>query len=117
MAIDRIGKGGAPPIAPEGPVDKKRPVDATFTVDRPESKGAAPAVGGSSPLAQLRAGQIDLDRYMDLKVEEATQGIQGLSPADLDEIKRVLKDQMATDPGLSDLFHTAAGRLPSPPEE
>lgn len=122
MAIDRIGKG-APPTPPEtsgvGSIERKGPAEA-FSVDRAgASKGAAEAstVDASSPLARLRAGEIDVDGYVDSKVDEATKGLEGLSPTELGDIKKVLRDQMATDPALVDLVRAATGRAPSEPEE
>jgi hypothetical protein len=124
MGIDRIGKGGLPPSIPETPgtgsVEKKGSVDKTFSVERPQPAGmtrteGVDATSSASPLARLRAGEIDVHGYMDLKVEEATKGLEGLSPAELDDIKRVLRERMATDPGLADLVRTATGHLPTPP--
>jgi hypothetical protein len=126
MGIDRIGKGGAPPATPEtqgsASIEKKGPTEKTFSVDRPEATRSARAVAGeaveaSSPLARLRAGEIDVNGYVDLKVDEATRGLEGLSPAELDDIKKVLRDQMSTDPGLTDLVRRAAGEAPDLPEE
>ena len=115
MAIDRIGKGAGLPPTPEGAgtgatggVGK---TDATFKVDRPEAGGAtnqasaAERAGGvdpSSPLGRLRAGEVDVHGYIDLKVDQATSALKGLSPTELDAIKSVLRDQMKTDPGLAD---------------
>jgi len=130
MGIDRIGKGGAPPPPTEtketGAIDKAGSVDKTFstTLERTEAarkagaaEAAASSASATSPLARLRAGEIDLNGYIDLKVDEATRGLQGLPPAELDEIKRVLRDQMATDPGLTDLVRTATGQMPKPSED
>jgi hypothetical protein len=124
MGIDRIGKGAPPPATPEtqgaGSLEKKAQVDKPFSVERPEAAartGAAEAAQGTSPLARLRAGEIGVDGYVDLKAEEATAGLEGLSPAELDDIKKVLRDQMATDPGLADLVRTATGQMPKIPED
>ncbi|MBX3209173.1 MAG: hypothetical protein KF764_29335 [Labilithrix sp.] len=127
MGIDRIGKGGAPPATPEtqgsGSVEKKGSVEKAFSVERPDATrqaaqaGAAEAAQGSEALARLRAGEIDVDGYVDLKVDEATKGLEGLSPSALDDIKKVLRDQMATDPGLTDLVRTATGQAPKIPED
>ncbi len=122
MAIDRIGKGGgAPPAAPDmSGVDKKGAVQKPFEVQRGEPAKhveAAHHVAGASPLARLRAGEIDVHGYIDLKVDEATAGLKGVSPAQLDEIKTTLRDQMATAPGLADLVKTATGHMPKPPED
>jgi hypothetical protein len=125
MGIDGIGKRGTPPAAHEphgGAIDKKHGVDAHFAAEAVQ-KTASPeatameAAHAASPLGRLRAGEIDVDRYVDLKVDEATHGLDGLSAAELDDIKKVLRDQLATDPGLSDLVHTAAGQLPKPPPD
>jgi hypothetical protein len=126
MGIDRIGKGGAPPNVPDtqgtGSLEKKGHVEKTFSVERPDpapqaQAASAYATEGASPLARLRAGEIDVDSYVDLKVDEATEGLEGLSAAELDDIKRILRDQMATDPGLSDLVRTATGQMPKPPDD
>lgn len=130
MGIDRIGKGAPPPIPDAGGaggaggIEKKGSAERTFQVERTGSKqaeGASSATGvegaKAEPLARLRAGEIDLDGYMDLKVDEATKGLDGLSANQMAEIKRVLKDQMASDPGLSDLVRTATGQFPKPPED
>ena len=119
--VDRIGKGGGvPPTATPAGVDKKTAVDKPFQVERGEAtKPADPAsnVDATSPLARLRAGEIDVHGYIDLKVDQATSGLRGLSPAQLDEIKKSLRDQMATDPGLVDLVRAATGSTPKPPED
>jgi hypothetical protein len=125
MAIDRIGKGGAPPVGhePAAGVDKKSGVDAPFSVDRTEpvaTKAKVGAVGEleqATPLARLRAGEIELRDYVELKVDEATHGLHGLSAAELEDIKSVLRDQLSSDPGLRDLVQTATGREPEPPQD
>ena len=63
MGIDRIGKGGAPPAAPEtqgsGSVEKKGSIEKAFSVERPDATkqawqaGAAEAAQGSQALARL----------------------------------------------------------------
>lgn len=121
MAIDRIGKGAktTPEIAGSGSVDRRGPAES-FTVDRGDaSKGIDKTAGAdaTSPLARLRAGEISVDGYVDLKVDEATKGLVGLSPAELQDIKKVLRDQMATDPALVDLVRAATGSSATEPSE
>ena len=117
MAIDRIGKsGGIPQTSPEIGAPEK--VGASFEVARPSPvQGVQP----TSPLARLQAGEIDVNRYVDLKVDEATAGLRGLDPADLADVKQVLRDQLVMDPELADLVTHATGgaaTLPDvPPEE
>ena len=121
MGIDRIGKGGAgiPETQGPGAIEKPGAVEKPFTVERPEAatRAAAAEAASSTPLARLQAGEIDVNGYVDLKVDEATQGLDGLSPAELDDIKTILRDEMVTDPGLSDLVRTATGQVPQPRED
>jgi len=132
MAIDRIGKGaGLPPTpdtsAPQG-AGGAAPTGATFKIDRPEpAAGAARAdqtagvdatrEASPTPLDRLRAGEVDVHGYIDLKVDEATSPLKGLSSAELADIKSVLRDQMKSDPGLAELVRSATGAMPKPPED
>jgi hypothetical protein len=123
MGIDRIGKGGATPPAPEvGGADKATKtgaVDKPFSVERtarPTETAAVENASGASPLAQLKAGAIDMDRYLDLKVDEATKTLDAMPAAHLDEIKKALREKIASDPFLVDLVKSATGKVPNPPE-
>lgn len=122
MGIDRIGKGGAPPSPEVAGGEKAGPAGKTFEV-APRDPAASTAAATSSslepgsPLARLRAGEIDVKGYVDLEVEAATKSLSGLPPAELAEIKRVLRDQMVSDPGLSDLLRQATGQPPPSPED
>lgn len=125
MGIDGIGKGPKAPDA-SGSVDKATKTgaaDKPFSLEGVErSRDAAPvektgSVDAASPLARLRAGEIDVERYLDLKVDEATRPLEGLPPQDLSDIKKMLRDQLATDPGLVDLVKTATGKVPNPPQD
>ena len=128
MAIDRIGKGGAPPPTPEtGGADKAQKtgggtIEKSFHAELHKGEAtkhasSVDAAHGATPLQKLRAGEVDVNGYIDLKVDEATKHLDGLSPHEIDEIKKVLRDQMATDPGLVDLARTATGQIPKPPED
>lgn len=121
MSIDRIGKGGAPPVVPDaGAVEGGKAVEKAFSVERPEAMPAAVAttsVDAASPLARLRAGEIDVNGYADLKVDEATRGLEGLSATELGDIRSMLKEQLVSDPGLVDLVRTATGKVPPAPED
>jgi hypothetical protein len=114
MGIDRIGKGGAPPV-PE-PAEKKS-IEGTFRVDRSAEPTPVERVDATSPLARLRAGEIDIHGYVDLKVDEATRGLEALPSSELAEIKKVLRDQIATDPALGDLVRAATGNVVPEPED
>ncbi len=122
--VDGIGKGGPPRgVGPSGPTAPTRPAETgkTFEVDKPgaprEAQGVQATAIEASPLQQLKAGKIDFDQYVDLKLHEATAHLEGLSPAQLDTIRSMLRDRMATDPELVDLVKQATGQAPSVPEE
>lgn len=121
--IDRIGKGGAPPPAagPTGPTQTEK-TGKTFDVHKSEQARPPEATEqissvATNPLDQLKAGKIDFDGYLDLKVNEATSHLEGLAPAQIDSIRSMLRERMATDPELVDLVKQATGRAPSVPEE
>jgi hypothetical protein len=66
-----------------------------------DGRGKAPTPLGL--LERLRAGEIDLDRYLDLKVEEATTHLRALQPHEIAAIRRALRSRLATDPTLVEL--------------
>lgn len=121
--VDRIGKGPklAPAHAPPpGTPGKVGETGRTFEVQKPP--GTAPVtpagpVVGSTPIEQLRGGQIDANGYLDLKVNEATGHLKGLTPVQLDAIRNMLRDQISSDPALADLFQQATGHSPPAPSD
>ncbi len=123
--VDGIGKGGPPRGVGQTPptTGPARPAETgkTFDVDKPgasrEAQGASATTIEVTPLEQLKAGKIDFDQYVDLKLHEATAHLEGLSPSQLDTIRSMLRDRMATDPELVDLVKQATGQAPSVPEE
>jgi len=122
MAIDRVGKGASGVELPKSP-ELERPrsgeAERAFSTQRPAEARESVPVGEvtASPLEQLRAGQIDVNRYVDLKLEEATAHLRGLSAAKLETIRNVLRSQIATDPALVDLVRQATGSVASLPED
>lgn len=118
MGIDRIGKGGTPPVdigGAAGGVDKVAPA-TPFSVDAPQAAAPTNAVDPASPLGKLRAGEIDVDGYVDAKVDEATKGID-LPPTDMADLKALLREQLVSDPSLADLVNHSTGHSPTPREE
>ena len=121
MGIDSIGKKG-PPVPPPA-VDGKgaaRPTEATrpFEVNKGQPTAhAAPVEAPRTALDRLRAGEIDVKGYVDIKVEEATAHLHALPPADLEHVRASLRDRLATDPGLVDLVRTATGAVPPLPSD
>jgi hypothetical protein len=129
MAIDRIGKG-APSASPKptssGP---ERTSDAPKAFEVRPSPTAAPntaattigsvapaAPAGTGPLERLRGGEIDLDRYLDLKVDEAIAHLKGLRAHEMEGLRSLLREELASDPALLDLVQQATGQRPTPKE-
>jgi hypothetical protein len=130
MGIEGIGKGGTPPVAPAGPGEVSRapapdavrpfegPGAAVPAEPGPAETGAA-RVGAAAPseaLGALRSGAIDLDGYLDRKVDEATAHLGPLPAADLVRLRAALRERLATDPTLVDLVKSATGSLPHVPD-
>jgi hypothetical protein len=119
MSIDRIGKGGAaPPPTPVTGAEKPKGAEApkAFEVNPQRAAATGPAAPieaqGVGALDRLRAGEIDLDGYLDLKVNEATAHLRGMRAAEIDGIRAVLRDQIAGDPALAELVQRATGQTP-----
>jgi hypothetical protein len=124
MGIDGIGSKGPPlpppaPTATGGPA-RSGPTGSTFQV--PKGGDAAlvtPAAAAAphSPLDRLRAGEIDLATYTNLKVDEATGHLSGLPASTLEGIRRALRERIASDPALVELVRTATGQVPAAIED
>jgi hypothetical protein len=117
MPIDRLGPKG-PPTPPPAASGPGRPAESFGS---PEAARPAPAIGAAGPseaLQRLRAGDIDLSQYVDLKVQHATAHLSGVvTPAELEAVRAQLRDRLSSDPTLVDLVHTAAGGATEPPSE
>ncbi len=123
MSIDRIGKGSAPPPPkPVGGTEKPQSAEAPKVFQVHAEKAAASgqvapvAAPGVGALDRLRAGEIDLDGYLDLKVNEATAHLQGMRAPEIEGIRAMLRDQIAGDPALADLVQRATGQTPASKE-
>ncbi|SRR5579883_760301 len=120
MGIDRIGKGPPVPPPPKETTGAGRSEQAgrPFEVKEPAAAGqVSPAGAARSALDRLRAGEIDLDRYLDLKVDEATSHLRALPPSQLDPVRRALRERLAGDPALVDLVRAATGAEPPSPRD
>jgi hypothetical protein len=115
MGIDGIGKGRGPSASGIGTdvpgvreIAKGTETGEAFKV----SKGAAIEAAPTS-LERLRAGEISMQQYVDLKVDEATLHLDGkLSAEQLEFVKNSLREQLTADPVLSELVRSATGALP-----
>ncbi len=115
MAIDRIGKGGPPTEVPKA--DGARPATGPERAFEARAERAEPARAASDALDQLRSGKIDIEGYLQMKLDEATAHLHGLLPADLATIRQALRERLASDPTLVDLAKQATGQAPPVPDD
>jgi hypothetical protein len=87
MGVDRTGKPSSPAPSPG--------TDAT------------PAASAESPLGRLRAGDISLEVYLDLKVDEATLHLAAMPSAQLESVRALLRKKLAEEPELRELVRRA----------
>lgn len=109
MSIDGVGRPPKPPIdvGATTPAPQTGAVGSSFQVDRAEP---APALDAKGPLAQLERGEIGVDQYLDLRVEEAIRPLlERLNPESLAFLKSSLRAELATDPVLVELVRRATG--------
>ncbi len=112
MGIDGIGKppGAGAPVGPGGVGGASKPTGETFRVDKAEQ------AQGVDPLSRLERGEINVDQYLDARVDHAVEHLQGrLSPEQLDFVRDTLRDQMKTDPVLVELVRRSTGVVPKEP--
>jgi hypothetical protein len=108
MSIDGIGKkGGTVPLAPPTTSPATSP-KGEFKLRETEAVSKADSTGAA---AEVRAGRLSVDAYLDVRVNEATAHLKDLAPADVKMVKEVLKDQLKNDPALADLVKSATGSL------
>jgi len=121
MGIDSIGKKGPPtPPSPadiQGPArapEATRPFEVSKTTPAPQA-GAVEAP--RTAMERLRAGEIDVNGYVEVKVHEATAHLAALPPAELEQLRSALRDRLGSDPGLVELVRKATGAVPRPPPD
>lgn len=123
MGIERIGGKGQPtaPPPPATHVDRPGETAKPFELASPHAlaptQGPVPVPATRTALERYRGGEVDLDGYLDLKVDEATAHLGALPPQDLEAIRGALRDRLASDPTLLELVQTATGRFSEPPGE
>lgn len=116
MSIDRIGKGpGATPTSPTNGVASASSKQ-TFSVGEAPvttATSGASGVAGSSPAEQVRRGEMSMESYLDLRVNEATRHLEGkLGAGDLARVQEMLRSQIANDPLIQEMVKAATGKLP-----
>jgi hypothetical protein len=113
MSIDRIHKSTSqPPVSgPEGAAGARgKPATEAFGVEKTARAEGATAL---SPAEQVRAGQMDMQTYLETRVQEATRHLEGKAPrAVLEQVRGVLREQLAHDPALQEMVREATGHAP-----
>lgn len=102
--------GGVPPagapVAPEAAGVERARFGAS--VDAPAQAQGPAQAGAASPFERLRAGEIDLPRYVELRVQEATAHLEGVvPPVDLEAIRAELREVVESDPDVAALARAA----------
>jgi hypothetical protein len=116
MGIDGIGRGGGRPVSGVGAADAPNVAPEVGGPSGPEAAASSgsEAVAGTGPLAQLQRGEIDLARYLDLRVADAVSPYVGKVPdAQLDFIRDSLRDALASDPVVVELVRRTTGVVPA----
>lgn len=74
---------------------------------------APPPAAESDELQRLRRGELSLNEYLDAQVEQGLRHVQHLVSAEqLEILKEVLRDELATAPDLIELVKLATGQEP-----
>jgi hypothetical protein len=111
MSIDGIGKRSG--VTPGAALPGAAPAQAEFSVG---SKAAASpaAASGSDAFQALERGEIDVEQYLDARVEGAVAPLLSkLSPDQLDFVRAELRTALETDPVLVELIRKTTGGLAS----
>jgi hypothetical protein len=109
MSIDGIGKRGG--IAPGGSVPGAPAAPGSFEVGRAEAPSAVESASGASDaFAALERGEINVDQYLDSRIETAVAPLLSrLSPDQLEFVRGELRAALETDPVLVELVRKTTG--------
>lgn len=115
MSIDGIGKRGG--VAPGAPAPGGAPVQGPFELGQSVAPSATPAAAASADaFAALSRGEINVDQYLDAKVESAVAPLLSrLSPEQLEFVRNELRAALETDPVLVELVRKSTGASTSSP--
>jgi len=107
MSIDGIGKRGG--VTPGAPVPVAAPAQGEFGVGAP-APAATTAAAGSDAFQALERGEIDVEQYLDARVEGAVAPLLSkLSPDQLEFVRAELRAALETDPVLVELVRKTTG--------
>lgn len=109
MGIDGIGQGGGASKIGSGVTSVGGPDTDKFEV---ATEGVERS-GGAELLEQVQRGEVQLDAYLDVRVQDAVGHLEGkLSPEQLEFVKEELREQLRSDPVLMELVRRATGQSP-----
>jgi hypothetical protein len=117
MSIESIGRKGPPTSPPSADVQGSAPSPeavAPFAISGAPARAAGTVDAPHPALERLRAGEIDVNGYVDAKVQDATAHLAALPAVQLEQIRSALRDRLAGDPGLVELVRKATGAVPQP---
>lgn len=121
MGIDGIGKRGGIPGASAPPAASgAAKTGKTFELDVPQAPNraeTAASVSAASAHREVQAGRLDVEVYLDRKVEQATSHLEGMPSDDLASIRSMLREQLRSDPAFVELIQQATGQLPPPTDD
>jgi hypothetical protein len=108
MSIDGIGKRGG--VTPGASLPGAAPAPGSFQVGAPAATGAPAAASGSDAFQALERGEINVDQYLDARVEGAVAPLLSqLSPDQLEFVRAELRAALETDPVLVELVRKTTG--------
>jgi hypothetical protein len=113
MSIDGIGKRGG--VTPGAAVPGPSPAPASFDVGAPSAVSAPDAASGASDaFSALERGEINVDQYLNARVESAVAPLLArLSPEQLEFVRAELRTALETDPVLVELVRKTTGGVVS----
>jgi len=114
MSIDGIGKRGG--VTPGASVPGAAPAQKAFEVGGAGAVTAPDAAAsGSDAFAALERGEINVDQYLNARVESAVSPLLSrLSPEQLDFVRAELRSALQTDPVLVELVRKTTGGAVKP---
>lgn len=108
MSIDGIGKPSG--VTPGASVPGAAPAQGSFEVGAPVGVTPSESAAGSEAFRALERGEIDVEQYLDARVEGALSPlIAKLSPEQLEFVRGELRAALQTDPVLVELVRKTTG--------
>jgi hypothetical protein len=108
MSIDGIGKRGG--VTPGAAVPGAAPAEGSFEVAGAQAPAPVSAASGSDAFQALERGELNIEQYLDARVEGAVAPlVSKLSPEQLEFVRAELRAALETDPVLVELVRKTTG--------